>query len=85
MGCFLEMFDSICWALVGLYVCFVFEFLMTLAFHVYIHRLLHHERHWWCVRQPMYLLSSLRFRYRRVYLCSVVSSWPPLSPQEVFL
>jgi hypothetical protein len=35
---FLEMFDSICWTLVGLYVCFVFQFLMVLAFHVYIHR-----------------------------------------------
>jgi hypothetical protein len=34
---FLEMFDSICWTLVGLYVCFVFQFLMVLAFHVYIH------------------------------------------------
>jgi hypothetical protein len=35
---FLEMFNSICWTLVGLYVCFVFQFLMVLAFHVYIHR-----------------------------------------------
>jgi hypothetical protein len=31
---FLEMFDSICWTLVGLYVCFVFQFLMVLVFHV---------------------------------------------------
>jgi sterol desaturase/sphingolipid hydroxylase (fatty acid hydroxylase superfamily) len=35
---FLEMFDSICWTLVALYICFVFQFLMVLAFHVYIHR-----------------------------------------------
>jgi hypothetical protein len=29
---FLEMFDSICWTLVRLYVCFVFQFLMVLDF-----------------------------------------------------
>jgi hypothetical protein len=52
---------------------------------VYIHRPFPHEWHWWCVRQAMYLLSSLRLRYRRVYLCSMVSSWNKLSPLEDFL
>jgi hypothetical protein len=78
---FLEMFNSVCCTLVGLYVYFAFQFFMVLAFHVYIHRPLPHEWHCWCVRQPMYLLSSLRVRYGRVYLCSMVSSCKPL-PQR---
>jgi hypothetical protein len=42
-GSFSGFFYSICWTLEGLYVCFVFQFLMILAFHVYIHLPLPHE------------------------------------------
>jgi hypothetical protein len=43
MDRFLEMFDSVYRTLVGLYVCFVFQFLMVLAFYVYILRPLSHK------------------------------------------
>jgi hypothetical protein len=40
----LEMFDSVLWSLVALYICFALQFLVVLVFHVYIHRPLPHER-----------------------------------------
>jgi hypothetical protein len=71
MDHFLEMFGSMCWTIVGLYVCFVFQFLMVLVFHVYIHRLLPHEQHWYphqAYYLPWWFSSNL-----------VVKSWDEIS------
>jgi hypothetical protein len=43
MDPFLEMFESLCWTLVAMYLCIVGGVCLLLVFHVHIHRPLPHE------------------------------------------
>jgi hypothetical protein len=45
MAQFLELFESIRWMLVGMYLYIAGGICLVLVFHVHIHRLLPHELH----------------------------------------
>jgi hypothetical protein len=73
MAHWLEMHDSVLWSLVALYICFTLQLLMVLAFHVYSHRPLPHERCWsvWgkpCIRYHLWALDLEVFSV----LCSIL-------------
>jgi hypothetical protein len=44
MAHFLEVFESLRWTLVGMYLCIAGGIYLLLVFHVHIHRPLPHER-----------------------------------------
>jgi hypothetical protein len=56
---FLEVFESLRWTLVGMYLCIAGGICLLLVFHVHIHRPLPNERRLGSEGCTMYLLSYL--------------------------
>jgi hypothetical protein len=82
MDRFLEMCDSECWDIATVYICFAPLLCLFLAFHVYIHHLLPHERRWCCERKPMFLSPSLNLASSRVWHALLVFSMQALPFQK---
>jgi hypothetical protein len=59
----MEMFESLYWTLVAMYLCIIGGVCLLLVFHVHIHRSLPHELRWGSQESPMYLLPNINFRY----------------------
>jgi hypothetical protein len=62
----LDMFESLRWTLVAMYLCITSGICLLLVFHVHIHRPLPHELRWGSEESTMYLLPYLNSRCREV-------------------
>jgi hypothetical protein len=63
---FVEMFESLRWTLVVMYLCIVGGVCLLLVFHVHIHRPLPHELRRGSQESPMYLLPYMNSCYVEV-------------------
>jgi hypothetical protein len=63
---FLEMFESLRWTLVAMYLCITGGICLLLVFRVHIHHPLPHELRRGCEDSTMYLLPYLNSLYREV-------------------
>jgi hypothetical protein len=66
MARFVEMFESLRWTLVAMYLCIVGRVCLLLVFHVHIHRPLPNELHLCSEDSPMCLLPHLNSRYLEI-------------------